>query len=165
MWLLHRRYKHMMSPNRILNAFFDDLADEGKKVIDKAAKTNTTRPGSKNMMDAYGAAVYYYGKRVRTVYVNPTPQSTETHKGWKKHNIPSNTGRGYLESWFNSYKPKGSLELVCVNAVYYSQILEEGAQGRPRRSTSTKYRIISQTYSDMSSLAGKYKGKLSIIKA
>ena len=156
----------MTNVNKILNAFLDDLADEGKKVIDKAAKTNMTKPRSNNMRDAYGAAVYYKGKRVRTRYVNPTPQSNQAHKGWKKHGIPSDTGRGYLETWFNEYKPKGNLELVCVNAVYYAQILEEGAQTRGRgASLGTKYRIISQTYSDMYGLANKYKGKLSIIKA
>lgn len=155
----------MINTNKILNAFLDDLANEGQKVIDKAAKTNMTKPRSNNMRDAYGAAVYYQGKRVRTKYVNPTPQSSKVHKGWEKHNIPSDTGRGYLETWFNEYKPKGSLELVCVNAVYYANILEDGAQGRPNRSISTKYRIISQTYSDMYSLSNKYKGKLSIIKA
>ena len=155
----------MIHTNKILNAFLDDLADEGQKVIDKAAKTNMTKPRSNNMRDAYGAAVYYKGKRVRTRYVNPTPQSNQAHKGWEKHNIPSDTGRGYLETWFNEYKPKGNLELVCVNAVYYAQILEDGAQGRPSRSISTKYKIISQTYSDMYGLANKYKGKLSIIKA
>lgn len=156
----------MINTNKILNAFLDDLANEGQKVIDKASKTNMTKPRSNNMMDAYGAAVYYKGKRVRTRYVNPTPQSSQAHKGWEKHNIPSDTGRGYLETWFNEYKPKGNLELVCVNAIYYTQILEEGAQTRRSgASLGTKYRIISQTYSDMYGLANKYKGKLSIIKA
>ena len=156
----------MINTNKILNAFLDDLADEGQKVIDKASKTNMTKPRSNNMRDAYGAAVYYQGKRVRTRYVNPTPQSSQASRGWAKHNIPSDTGRGYLETWFNEYKPKGSLELVCVNAVYYAQILEDGAQTRGRgASLGTKYRIISQTYSDMYGLANKYKGKLSIIKA
>lgn len=156
----------MISTNRILNAFLDDLADECQKVIDKAARTNTTKPRTNNMRDAYGAAVYYQGKRVRTRYVNPTPQSSQPSRGWEKHNIPSDTGRGYLETWFDEYKPKGNLELVCVNAVYYAQILEEGAQTRNKgASLGTKYRIISQAYSNMYSLASKYKGKLSIIKA
>lgn len=155
----------MISTNRILNDFLDDLAEEGKKVIDKAAKTNITKSRSNNMRDAYGAAVYYMGKRVRTRYVNATPLSNRAHAGWGKHNIPSDTGRGYLDTWFDEYKPKGNIELVCVNAVYYAQILEEGAQGRPYTQFSTKYEIISQTYSDMNGLAKKYKGKLSIIKA
>lgn len=155
----------MMNIGKLVNAFLDDLATEGQNIIDKAATKNTTTPRSRNMKDAYGAAVYYQGKRVRTRYVNPTPESSNTHKGWAKYNIPSNTGRGYLETWFNEYKPKGNLELVCVNAVYYSQILEEGAQGRPSVPISTKYRIISHTYSDMYSLAKKYNGKLKIIKA
>lgn len=156
----------MIVNNRVLNAFFDDLADEGQRIIDKAARTNMTKPRSKNMMDAYGAAVYYKGKRVRTKYVNESPASNTPHNGWKKHGIPSDTGRGYLDSWFNEYRPSGNLELVCVNAVYYSEILENGAQTRKGGASSgTKYRIISQTYSDMYSLSRKYNGKLKIIKA
>lgn len=153
--------------SKLLDEVFDALAKDGKKVIDNAARTNTTIPRSKNMMDAYGAAVFYQGKRVRTVYVNPTPQSNKAHKGWDKHDIPSDTGRGYLDKWFDSYKTKtNGIELVCVNAIYYSQILEEGAQTRNRKaSLGTKYRIISQTMSEMYSLAKKYNGQLNIIKA
>lgn len=150
---------------KLLKNLLDNIANDGQRIINEAARTNSTKPRSRNMMDAYGAAVYYRGQRVRTRYVNNSPMTIETHSGWEKHGIPPNTGRGYLESWFNEYKPKGDLELVCVNAVYYAQILEEGAQGRPSVPISTKYSIISQTMGSMGNLAKKYNGTLRIIKA
>lgn len=148
----------------IFKEIFDAIADEGQKIIDRAAATNTTRLRTGNMKDAYGAALYYKGQRVRTRYVNDSPQSRERHHGWAKHGIPDATGREYLNKFFDTYRPKSNLELVCVNAAYYSGILEDGAQARPRRNVATKYKIISQTMSSMQQLARKWGGKLTIIK-
>lgn len=144
----------------ILNDLFDELIKDGKKVITNAAtSTDLRRPiVSGNMQDAYGAAVYFNGQIVRKAYYNDSPIANGPHKGWRKRNIEPNTGRGYLDDFFNSYMPTNKVCLVCVNAVYYTTILEEGAQGRPQIPLSTKYHIISQVGVNMDNLQRKYKG-------
>lgn len=150
----------------MLGQLFDSLIADGKKVIDKAATTKEAKNRSKNMLDAYGAGVYYKGKLVRKAYHSPTPQATEPHKGWEKHNIPADTGREYLEDFFREYKPKNTIELICVNAVYYANILESGAQAMDKKNpdqagysnTDHRYRIISQILYEMENLQRKYKG-------
>lgn len=142
-----------------LSGVYDSLLAEGLKIIREEARRNNTIPRSLNMMDAYGTAVYVKGKMVRVGYVNDTPRSREIHKGWSKYGISDDTGRGYLDDFFKDYNadPFG-IELVCVNAVYYAQILEEGAQGRPSVSVSRKYRIISGCESRLNKLKGEIEG-------
>lgn len=144
----------------MLESLFDSLIADGKKVITNAATSTDLKRKivSGNLQDAYGAAVYYDGKIVRRAYYNETPISLGAHKGWSKRGIEANTGRGYLEAFFASYQPKSRVCLVCVNAVYYATILEDGTQGRPQVDISTKYHIISQTMSDMTDIQRKYKG-------
>lgn len=146
--------------SKMLSSLFDSLIADGKRVIANAATTTDLKRKivSGNLQDAYGAAVYFDGKIVRQAFYNETPISSGVHKGWEKRGIGPNTGRGYLEKFFSSYQPKARLCLLCVNAVYYTDILEDGAQGRPHVDISTKYHIISQTMSDMANIQRKYKG-------
>lgn len=140
--------------NRIINSLYKD----GMRIIREAAESNDTIQQSGNMEDAYGCAVYYRGTCVKKGYVNPTPISTETHHGWRKHNIAANTGRGYLNEFFEGFKPDDrGMTLVCVNAVYYTNILEDGAQGRPKIPLSRQYKIISQADIAFEGLKRKYK--------
>lgn len=145
----------------MLGKLFDSLIADGSRVIQKAAETKEARNDTYNMLDAYGCAVYHKGKLVRKSYYNQTPKSTKTHKGWRKHSIESDTGRGYLDEFFKEYRPKGIIVLVCVNAIYYTNILEAGAQGsKPPGQPDIKkrYRIISQILYKMEDLQRKYKG-------
>lgn len=144
----------------MLESLFDSLIYDGRVVINNAAQTTNLRHPvvSGNMQDAYGAAVYYNGKIVRRAYYNNSPISKGIHKGWNKRGYESDTGRGYLDKFFESYEPESTLCLVCVNAVYYTAILEDGTQGRPQVDISTKYHIISQTMTDMVDLRKKYRG-------
>lgn len=140
------------------------LAREGDKIVTEANRTKEAQNRTGNMADAFGYAVYYNGKQVRKGYANDAATSSTVHKGWAKHGIPSDTGRGYIDSFFESYiAPERGFHLVCVNAAYYSRILEEGAQARPRRQIATKYRIISQMTDEMDALAAKYRGELETI--
>lgn len=128
------------------------LATEGQKIVNKAYWSKEAKDVSGTMHDAYGYAVYYKGQEKRRGYAAGGQMSSEVHHGWKKKGIPADTGRGYLDSFFNSYKSQVTRKgfvLICVNAVYYAQILEDGAQGRPSRSISTRYRIISQISDSM----------------
>lgn len=139
----------------------DSLYNDGMRILSESARTNETTKRSGNMEDAYGCAVYYNGNRIRTGYYNQSPVSTSEHHGWEKHGIQPNTGRGYLDDFFNSYKPKTrGMIMICVNAVYYTPILEDGAQGRPKIPLSTKYRIISQVGGEFSEIAKKYRGRV-----
>lgn len=146
--------------SRLLDDLFDSLIKDGEKVIRNAARTTDLKHKvvSGNLQDAYGTAVYYNGKIVRRVYYNNSPISKGIHKGWAKRGYQDDTGRGYLDKFFESYTPTATLCLVCVNAIYYTAILEDGTQGRPQVDISTKYHIISQTMTDMVELQKKYKG-------
>ena len=146
--------------SRLLDDLFDNLIKDGEKVIRNAARTTDLKHKvvSGNLQDAYGTAVYYNGKIVRRAYYNNSPISKGIHKGWAKRGYESDTGRGYLDKFFESYEPESTLCLVCVNAVYYTAILEDGTQGRPQVDISTKYHIISQTMTDMADLQKKYRG-------
>lgn len=153
--------------DQYLKKLFDSLITDGYAIIAEAAKTNDIKKyRSYNMLDAYGCAVYYNGKIVRKSYLNYYERSKKVHKGWDKYNIPADTGRGYLDDFFSTYKPKNAIELICVNAVYYANILESGAQAMDKKNpnqagysnTAHRYRIISQILYEMENLQRKYKG-------
>lgn len=144
-----------------LSQMANTLASEGLRIAKDAEATAETQKRSGNQSDAFGYAVYLDGREMRRGYANPSPVSSVPHKGWEKHGIPADTGRGYLDSFLDTYvPPKKGFHLVVVNAAYYTRILEEGAQGRPKRRLSTKYRIISQITDDMDRLAAKYGGTM-----
>ena len=144
-----------MIVKRYIDSLVDSLFKDGMNIINRAKATKEAQNDKYNMEDAFGCAVYYKGKIVKKGYANPTPLSDTIHKGWEKKGIEANTGRGYLDDFFSSYKPHGmGMELVCVNAVYYSAILEDGRQPNAK----AKYRIISQTDFMFDSLKNKYKG-------
>lgn len=139
----------------------DALASEGRRIAVEAERTAEAQRRTGNMADAFGYAVFLDGKEVRRGYAEPSPTSSTVHKGWKKHGIPADTGRGYLDSYFDAYiAPAKGWHLVVVNAVYYTRILEAGAQARPARQKVRQYRIISQMADDMDRLAAKYHGTL-----
>ena len=144
-----------------LSRMADVLAAEGLRIAKDAESTSETQKRSGNQSDAFGYAVYLDGKEMRRGYANAAPTSSGPHKGWEKHGIPADTGRGYLNTFLDTYAaPKSGFHLVVVNAAYYTRILEEGAQGRPKRKLSAKYRIISQITDDMDRLASKYGGTM-----
>lgn len=137
--------------------FIQTLSSEGERICKLAASTKDTRNRSDNQMDAYGYAVYLNGKMKAKGYAG-TEKSDTIHHGWAKHNIEPNTGRGYLDSFFAEYVPPvAGYHLIVVNAVYYSQILEDGMQ------PGVKYRIISQVGDEIYELAQKYNGTVKII--
>lgn len=140
----------------------DTLESEGRRVAREAMNTAETQRRSGNQADAFGFAVFHGGKEIRRGYANSSPVSSSRHRGWSKHGIPADTGRGYIDSFLDGYTPpQDGWHLVVVNAAYYTRILEAGAQGRPKRQLSAKYRIISQITDDMDRLASKYGGRLS----
>lgn len=145
-------------------AVIDYLARQGQQMVDDAYRTKETHDKSGNMRDAYGWAVYVNGAIVRRGDTG-AQTSTKVHKGWEKHNIPANTGRGYLDDFFDTYQdvPERGMALVVVNAVYYTSILEDGAQGRPSVPVSAQYRIISQVADSIYDIKRHFKG--SVVKA
>lgn len=140
---------------RLIDAYIQQLSKEADELVRKANEGREVQNRTYNMEDAYGWAIFYEGKERKRGYLNKSPKSKKTHDGWAKAGISANTGRGYLDDYFNNYKPSGKgLELVVVNAVYYTYILERGKQG----GKGVKYRIISQMTQQFDELAKKYKG-------
>lgn len=145
------RYFSNNTLNKAINTYLDDLLEKGYEIMINAARRMEVMSDSNNMADAWAVAVYFKGKRgQRTRYLNPTPDSTSVHKGWKKHNIQAGTGRGYLRTFFNNFKPStDKISLIIVNVIYYTSILEQGKHTDNGR----KYKIISQIDVGMNTLA------------
>lgn len=142
----------------------NELSKEGQKIVNEAYWSKAAKDRSGNMHDAYGYAVYFRGKLERKGYAAGGQISSDIHKGWAKYGIGANTGRGYLDEFFNDYRPQSNgFELVCVNAVYYAEILEDGAQGRPKVPISKRYKIISQMSSKFDDLAKRFGGRVRTI--
>lgn len=136
-----------------LQPYIKSLTEDAERILQKANQTRETQNDTYNQEDAYGYGIYYNDKLLKKGYLNDTPKANEIHKGWAKHNIEANTGRGYLDEYLDNYKPsKKGLTLIVVNAVYYSPILEDGRQGNSGR----RYKILSQIASDFKQLEIKY---------
>lgn len=137
--------------NKAINEYLDNLLEKGYKIMVDAARRVEVNSDTNNMADAWAVAVYFKGKRgQRTRYLDPTPDSTAIHKGWKKHNIQAGTGRGYLRTFFNNFRPStDKISLIIVNVIYYTSILEQGKHTDNGR----KYKIISQIDVGMNALA------------
>ena len=74
--------------------------------------------------------------------------------GWKAQGIAPGYGRDDLESYFNQYKPKtNGFQLIVVNAVFYTEILEKGASHLTR-----KFMVITQEMANMENVAKQFKG-------
>lgn len=143
-----------------MNRFVSYLAQEGRKVINRAIATQSVKFRSYNLMDAFGFVVYHNGIVKTKGYGTQSPKSKGTHRGWEKHGIPDGTGRGWLDDFISGYEPpKTGFTLVVVNAAFYARILEEGMQGPPAgHPARKKYRIISQTVGMMEDIQSKFKG-------
>jgi hypothetical protein len=136
------------------------LARAGRILAYRAYHLHKTTDQSHNLSDSIGWAVYFNGSLKEMGYANDIEDSDSTHKGWRKRGIPPNTGRGWLQDWCQTYKPKGRYVLVVVAAAFYARILEDGAQVP---SGGTKYKIITTIVDDMEREAAKVKGRVSIV--
>lgn len=132
-----------------INRMLSYLSQEGRKIVNKAQATKMVGNRTFNQADAFGYVVYYDGKAQRKGYANLSPMAKKPHHGWAMAGIPAGTGREWLEDFIAGYEaPKSGYALLIVNAAFYTAIQE----------TKWKYRIISQTYGDLNSIAEKFKG-------
>lgn len=147
-----------MARSKLMNLYISRMAkalgDEGERLCRDARDLKETGDETKNQRDAFGYIVYFDGKVIRKGYANPTPESTETHKGWAKYGIPDGTGRSWLDEFMNTFKPNTkNFALVIVNAAFYSLIQEDGANPPYNHD----YQIISQVYQDLDDFGKKFK--------
>lgn len=130
---------------RQINHIVDYLAAQGKMIIHDAIQTKDTRQRTQNQNDAYGWAVYYNGREMRRGYWTAAPQANEKRNGWRGAGIEPGYGREDVVKYLSEYKPKtNGFQLIVVNAVFYTGILEKGGGG-----VKHKYRVISQEFSNM----------------
>lgn len=129
---------------RQIDKIVDYLAGQGKRIIHDAIQTKDTRQRTQNQNDAYGWAVYYNGKEMRRGYWTSAPQANEKRNGWSAAGIERGYGREDLVEYFRDYKPKTTgFQLIVVNAVFYTSLLEKGI------GVKRKYRVITQEFSNM----------------
>lgn len=116
------------------------LMDAGRSIVEEAYATKETRNIRYNQHDAYGYAVYYDGAEI---------PGTRGYLGSEMSTRPVKyrgkpvSGRPEVDSFLGSYKAKNGnfLTLVAVNAMFYSEMQENGAHTLTR-----SFRILSQTY-------------------
>ena len=136
-----------------IRQYSNALADEGKKLIDKAFETATfSKNKTQNLHDSYGSCVFFNGKEM---------QGTRRYVGKKavqpryRPTGEAVWGREEIDKFFDSYKAKkDGWELVTAAAIFYAEELEKGIGLR------RKYRVISGLGSSMDSLAQKTHGKV-----
>lgn len=137
-----------------INKIIDYLADKGKSIIQDAVATKDTRTRKRNQDDAYGWAVYFNGRQMKKGYYTETRTAEKMRNGWKAKGIEPGYGRDDLESYFNQYKPKtNGFQLIVVNAVFYTEILEKGAAHLKR-----KFKVITQEMANIVDVASQFKG-------
>lgn len=137
-----------------IREYSNALAQEGKKLIDKAfATANFDKNKTQNLHDSYGSCVFYNGKEV---------PNTRRYVGRKatvgKVNPQGELilGRAEIDNYFDNYKATSKgFELVTAAAIFYAEILEKG-MGKLKR----KYRVISGLGDEMNALAKRTGGKV-----
>lgn len=135
--------------NIYINRMLSYLSQEGRRIVTTAQATKKVGDQTFNQADAFGYVVYYNGTAEERGYANTSPKSKKPHHGWDAAGIHEGTGREWLEEFISTYKaPKSGFTLLIVNAAFYTGIQE----------TKWKYRVISQTYGELDSIAAKFKG-------
>lgn len=139
---------------KYVNQYAMALADEGKKLIDKAFETaNFDKNKTQNLHDSYGSCVFYNRKEVPNTrrYVG-----RKALVGKKNQQGQLILGRSEIDNYFDTYKTHtDGFELVTAAAIFYAEILEKKLGNLKR-----KYRVISGLDAGISQLAGKTGGKV-----
>lgn len=140
--------------DKYIKAYASELANEGKKLIDKAyADANYDKNKTQNLHDSYGSCVFYKRKEVPNTRRYVGRKATVGRKNPQGELI---LGRAEVDKYFDNYKPKSDgFELVAVAAIFYAEILEKG-KGKLKH----KYRVISGLTNDMNQLAVRTRGKV-----
>ena len=138
----------------LVRQYATELAQEGKKLIDKAfATANFDKNKTQNLHDSYGSCVFYNGREVPNTrrYVG-----RKAIVGKKNPQGEFILGREEIDNYFDNYKPTSKgFELVTAAAIFYAEILEKG-MGTLKR----KYRVISGLGSEMNALAKRTGGRV-----
>lgn len=139
---------------KYINQYAMSLANEGKKLIDKAFETATfNKNRTQNLHDSYGSCVFYNRREVPNTrrYVG-----RKAIVGKKNRQGELILGRAEIDNYFDTYKTHtDGFELVTAAAIFYAEILEKKLGNLTR-----KYRVISGLDAGIEQLAGKTGGKV-----
>lgn len=132
--------------------YVKELAEDGKRAIDEAIKTNTFTNRTGNLQDSYASAVYYDGYMVEGTMNFYDPSIATKGKEWYGKTLQ---GREEARRYLLNYRPRTKgLSLILIAAMPYGEILEKG-QGNLRK----KYKVITGANAFMRKLAQKWAGK------
>lgn len=133
------------------------LCSYGQEIISEAYRTKDTKNRRYNQHDAYGYAVYYDGYEIPDTrgYLGG-----EMSKGAVRLNGEELRGRSEVDRFLDSYvAPTGrKLTLLVVNAMFYSQMQENGVAP-----LTTKYRILSQMISKLNDISIQMHGSVRLV--
>lgn len=138
--------------NEYIRRYAIALAEEGKKLIDKAfATAEFDKNKTQNLHDSYGSCVFFNGKEYPNTRRYVGRKATVGKKDQQGNLI---LGRAEVDDYFDRYKSNAKgFELVAVAAIFYAEILE-----KQKGNLKTKYRVITGMDSAIDSLAKKTGG-------
>jgi len=144
------------------DSFTAVLADALQLLVEDVANRVDVNERSHNLIDSIGALLIVNGRSDKQDrFYARTPESYGLHKGWPKHGIEANTGRGYLDEYFDTlvsqYKGSHGFKIFVCAAAYYAQFLEDGSYRQDEHGNylGRKYHIISFSKSALEGILGE----------
>lgn len=138
------------------------MSKKGAEMIQEAYATKETENDTYNQHDAYTYGVFYMGRLVEQGFLIDGELSKTVHRGWDKHGYPSGTGREYATDAMKALEGsvgRNGFALVVMNPMFYTKILENGAQSNSGRA----FKVISQVFDEGEAFAREIGGTSSII--
>lgn len=138
------------------------LADAIQALVEEVAARVDVYERSGNLLDSIGALMIINGHSdAQDRFFAREEAASSSHKGWRKHGIPSDTGRGYLNKYFDEVvaQSKGThgFKIYVCAAAYYAQFLEDGSyrQDESGNYIGRKYHIISFSKNALEGILGQ----------
>ena len=146
---LHQLAESLQAMN-ISEVLFDELINEGKRIIKTAYEKRDWNNKTFNLHDSYVAAVFYKGKLKRKYTFSPKSKSVRNY-GEDKEGTFAVSGKDEAENFIRSYTAthgnERGVSLVVAATMFYAGFLEDKG-----------YRVISAASYEMDKL--KHRGIL-----
>lgn len=162
-----RKHRRTTIESMATKLLISKLDDAGRELTKRAAESKETGNVTFNQLESYGWCVFHNGKRVKTGYyyegalgstMGYDEESDTDYAMGAMYNGRVIDGNAELNGAFrqldNQLSGYNGIALVILNAVPYTRGLEEGRYARPH---PHKWKVISQIFGDLDSIARQLK--------
>lgn len=140
----------------ILGKKINEIRGELIWLVNRAYETSDFESKSGNLVDSYGAALYYDKQLVNNGIAYLEPKAT-ANKEWYGSMI---SGHNEMIRYFRDYKPKkNGITVVLIAAMPYAEVLERGGAKDGSFTLERKYKVITGANSLMQELADRISAK------